>query len=219
MAVDLHIHSTASDGTLAPEQIVEEAARLGLAATAIADHDELSGVQAGQQRADELGLPFVPAVEINADYPNTEVHILGYWIDPADGTLQQDLARIREARLGRARQIVERLHDLGVGLELEDVLAAAGHGSVGRPHVAQALVRAGHCRTPQQAFARYIGRGRPGYVPRVKPSVEEAIGIIRRAGGCPVLGHPGLVAGRPIPNTVRPGSRPSWPKRRASAWS
>jgi len=197
MAVDLHIHSTASDGTLAPEEIVGEAARLGLAAIAIADHDELSGVETGRRRADELGVPFVPAVEINADYPNTEVHILGYWIDPADGALQQDLARIRDARLSRAGQIVERLRGLGVSIHLQDVLAAAGHGSVGRPHVAQALVRAGYCRAPQQALARYIGRGRPGHVPRAKPSVEEAIAIVRRAGGCPVLGHPGLVAGRP----------------------
>lgn len=197
MAVDLHIHSTASDGTLTPEEIVEEAARLGLTAIAIADHDELSGVEIGQQRADELGISFVPAVEINTDYYQTEVHILGYWIDPADATLQQDLEQIRDARVLRARQIVERLQQQSVNIELQDVLEAAGGGSVGRPHVAAALVRAGVCRTPREAFAKYIGKKRPAYVPRAKPPVEEAIDIIRRASGCPVLAHPGLAAGRP----------------------
>ncbi len=197
MAVDLHIHSTASDGTLTPEEAIEEAARIGLTAVAIADHDELSGVETSQRRAAELGIPFVPAVEINTDYYETEVHILGYWIDPSDTTLQRDLKRIRDARLLRARQIVERLHEIGVHIELQDVLEAAGGGSIGRPHVAEALVRAGCCRTGRQAFARYIGKGRPGYVPRARPSVEEAIAIVQRAGGCPVLAHPGLVTGRP----------------------
>lgn len=197
MPVDLHIHSTASDGTLAPEEIAEEAARLGLAAIAIADHDELSAVGAGQRRASELGVRFVPAVEINADYYETEVHILGYWIDPADAGLQEDLARIRDARVQRAQLIVERLQGMGVRIELQDVLEAAGEGSVGRPHIAAALVRTGRCATLRQAFANYIGKRRPAYVPRVKPSVEEAIAIVRRRGGCPVLAHPGLVAGRP----------------------
>ncbi len=197
MPVDLHIHSTASDGTLAPEEIAERAARLGLTAIAIADHDELSGVGPAQRRAGELGVGFVPAVEINTDYHETEVHVLGYWIDPGDARLQQDLERIRDARIQRAGLIVERLQGMGVKIELQDVLEAAGEGSVGRPHIALALVRAGVCGTLRQAFANYIGKRCPAYVPRVKPSVEEAIRIIQRRGGCPVLAHPGLVAGRP----------------------
>jgi predicted metal-dependent phosphoesterase TrpH len=197
MPVDLHIHSTASDGTLAPEEIAEEAARLRLKAIAIADHDELSGVGPAQRRASELGVGFVPAVEINTDYYETEVHILGYWIDPADAGLQEDLARIRDARVQRAQLIVERLQGMGVKLELQDVLEAAGEGSVGRPHIAAALVQAGVCTTLRQAFRKYIGKRCPAYVPRVKPSVQEAIAIIQRRGGCPVLAHPGLVAGRP----------------------
>ena len=197
MAVDLHIHSTASDGTMAPEAIVDEADRLGLTAVAITDHDELSGVEAGQRRARELGVPFIPAVEINATYHKAEVHILGYWIDPGDALLQRKLQQIREVRLVRAERIVKLLQQMGAKIELDDVLQAAGPGSVGRPHVAEALVRAGVCAAPQQAFARYIGKGRPAYVRREKPACTEAIDIIRAASGCPVLAHPGLVTGHP----------------------
>lgn len=197
MAVDLHIHSTASDGTLTPEQIVEEARRIGLTAIAIADHDELGGLQAARQAAGEAGLPLIPAVEINADYGQTEVHVLGYWVDPEDAVLQRELQSIREARLRRAERMTELLRESGVRLELEDVLRAAGGGSVGRPHVAAALVEAGVCQTPQQAFNRYIGKGRSAYVPRERPSVTQALDIVRRTGACPVLAHPGLVAGHP----------------------
>jgi predicted metal-dependent phosphoesterase TrpH len=196
MAVDLHIHSTASDGTMTPQGIVDEAERLGLTAIAIADHDELYGAEAGQRRAEELGLPFVPAVEINTDYGQTEVHILGYWIDPADAAFQRELEQIREARVLRAQRMVESLQEMGIGIELDDVLQVAGRGSVGRPHVAEALVRAGVCATCEEAFRRYLRRGRPGYIPREKPSPTEAIEIVRRVGGCPVLAHPGLVRGR-----------------------
>jgi len=198
MAVDLHIHSTASDGTLTPEAIVKEAKRLGLAAIAIADHDELLGSEEAVARGEVLDLPVVPAVEISTDYEEVEVHILGYWIDPRDACLAERLRSIREGRVLRAQRIVDRLREVGIDrITLEDVLREAGGGSVGRPHVAAALVTAGVCRYPQEAFRRYLGKNAPAYVPRVRPSTEEAIAIVRQARGCPVLAHPGLVPGKP----------------------
>ena len=197
MAVDLHIHSIASDGSLAPEEIVEEAWALGLTAIAIADHDVLAAVEPAGRRGEAVGLPVIPAVEISTDYQQSEVHILGYWVDPSDAELEAELQHIRDGRIIRARRLVERLRALGVKLELEDVLREARGASVGRPHVAAALVRAGVCGSPRDAFDRYIGKNGPAYVPRVRPSVAEAIQVIVRAGGCPVLAHPALVYGQP----------------------
>ncbi len=197
MPVDLHLHSTASDGSLPPEAIVDAASMLGLSAIALADHDVLAGVEPASRRGEAVGLEVIPAVEISTDYQETEVHILGYWVDPADAELESQLQHIRDGRITRASRIVERLGTLGVKLTLEDVLREARGASVGRPHVAAALVRAGVCTSPRQAFDRYLGKSGPAYVPRVRPSVPEAIEVIGRAGGCPVLAHPALVYGQP----------------------
>jgi len=197
MAVDLHIHSTASDGTQTPEQIVAEAKAAGLTAIAIADHDELSGNEEAAGLGATAALPAIPAVEISTDYVDTEVHVLGYWVDPANAELTDELKRIREGRVVRAERMVEKLKQQGVSLELEDVLRAADGGSVGRPHVARALLEAGYCTHPQQAFEKYIGKGSKAYVPRVRPTTEEAVRIVKETGGCAVLAHPGLVRKRP----------------------
>jgi len=209
MAVDLHIHSTASDGSLAPEAIVDEAKGLGLAAIAIADHDVMSGVEPARRRGEAVGLSVIPAVEISTDYEQTEVHILGYWVDPNDSRLEDQLRHIRDGRLIRARRMVERLRELNLKIKLDDVLREAHGASVGRPHVAAALVRVGACATPREAFDRYIGKNGPAYVPRVRPSVVEAVRIVARAGGCPVLAHPGLVFGHPriVQDVARLGAR------------
>ncbi|MBM3473305.1 MAG: PHP domain-containing protein [Armatimonadetes bacterium] len=198
MAVDLHIHSTASDGTLTPEAIVCEAQRIGLSGIAVADHDALEGSQEAVGQGERLGLSVVPAVEISTDYEDVEVHVLGYWIDPHDAQLGERLRAIRDGRLLRAERIIDRLREIGVyQITLDDVLRAAAGGSVGRPHVATALVRAGVCRNLQEAFRRYLGKDAPGYVPRVRPTTAEAIRTVKEAGGCPVLAHPGLVPRRP----------------------
>ncbi|MGQ9729728.1 MAG: PHP domain-containing protein [Candidatus Zipacnadales bacterium] len=198
MSVDLHIHSTASDGTLSPEEIVSEALRIGLTAIAIADHDELEGSREAVALGQMNGLSVIPAVEISTDYEKVEVHILGYWIDLADEWLARQLASVREARVWRAQQIVDRLRTLGIDqVTLDDVLREAGRGSIGRPHVAAALVRAGVCQAPQEAYRKYLKKGAPAYVPRVRPSTVEAIHIIKKAGGCSVLAHPGLVPRKP----------------------
>ncbi len=197
MAVDLHIHSTASDGTLTPREILSAASELNLSAIAIADHDDLTGTVEASELAQDSGQLVIPAVEISTDYKQTEVHILGYWVDRQSATLQEQLAHIREGRILRAARIVERLSEIGVSISLDQVLVKAAGGSVGRPHVAQTLVEAGECATGHEAFARYLGRHAPAYIPRVRPSTLEAIEMISESGGCPVLAHPGLVRGQP----------------------
>ncbi len=193
MAIDLHIHSTFSDGTLSPEEIVREAGERGLRAISITDHDCVDGVQPAQEAGARYGVEVVPGVEINTDFGPREVHILGYFIRPEDAALREALGTIRESRRRRAAAMVQRLGALGVPLELEAVLGLAPQGSVGRPHVAQALVAAGACRTLAEAFTRYLKRGRPAYVPRYKLSPAEAIAAIRESGGLAALAHPGLI--------------------------
>jgi hypothetical protein len=204
--IDLHVHTTCSDGTLTPEETVAEAARLGLAAIAIADHDITDGIApaAAAARAARLGL--IPAVEINTDYRGTEVHVLGYFIATEDGGLQESLRRLREGRRERNRRILERLRALGRPVEEERVLELAGEGSVGRPHIAQALVEAGYVQSVHDAFARYLSRGRSAYVERYRVTPAEAIEMVQRAGGLAALGHPAKV-GRDglIPELVKAG--------------
>ncbi len=188
--VDLHAHSTASDGVLSPAQLVAHAAHLGLKVLAITDHDSTDGVAEGVVAASERGITLIPGVEINTDVPGNEVHVLGYFVDIARQSFQDELARLREGRLGRARRMVEVLGKLGAPISLQRVLELAGEGSIGRPHIAQALIEAGHVASFNEAFDRYIGRNGPAYVPRMKFSPVEACILIRSAGGVPVLAHP-----------------------------
>jgi len=192
MSVDLHIHSTMSDGTQTPEEIVREACAKGLSAIAITDHDTIAGVRPALRATEGTSLTVIPAVEISTDYQDTEVHILGYYIDLGDNDLAEKLRYVQEARLIRAEKIVQKLRGLSVNLTLEDVLAESDGQSLGRPHVAGALVRKGVCSHPQEAFERYLKRGRAAYVPRYKLTPQEAISAIQGARGCAVLAHPGL---------------------------
>lgn len=192
MAVDLHVHSTCSDGTLTPIQVVREAASKGLKALALADHDTMAGVVPALRIAAAHGLDLFPAVEISAQHGRQEIHILGFLIDIHDPALTDALARVREGREDRLEKIISRLNGLDVPITLEQVKEIAGDGSVGRPHVAAALVRMGAVTTAQQAFQLYLRRGRPAYVDRFRLPVEEALVLVRNAGGLPVLAHPGL---------------------------
>jgi predicted metal-dependent phosphoesterase TrpH len=136
------------------------------------------------------GVEVIPGVEINTDVPGTEVHVLGYFLDHTDPVLCGELARLRDGRVGRAKRMAEKLTEMGAPIRFERILEIAGEGSVGRPHVAQALVEAGHVTSFDQAFERYIGRNSPAYVERIKFTPVEACALIRRAGGLPVLAHP-----------------------------
>jgi predicted metal-dependent phosphoesterase TrpH len=189
-AVDLHCHTTASDGALTPAQLVERAARLALKVVAVTDHDSTEGVAAALVAGQRHGVEVIPGVEINTDVPGTEVHVLGYFLDYADPVLRRELARLRDGRVGRAKRMAEKLTEMGAPIRFERILEIAGEGAVGRPHVAQALVEAGHVPSFDQAFERYIGRNSPAYVERMKFTPVEACVLIRRAGGLPVLAHP-----------------------------
>jgi 3',5'-nucleoside bisphosphate phosphatase len=188
--IDLHTHTTASDGVLSPAQLIARAAHLGLKVLAITDHDTTDGVTEAAQAAQAAGIELIPGVEINTDVPGNEVHVLGYYVDVTQQSFVDELARLREGRLGRARRMVEVLGELGAPISLERVLQLAGEGSIGRPHIAQALVEAGYAGSFNEAFDRYIGRNGPAYVPRMRFSPGEACTLIRHAGGVPVLAHP-----------------------------
>lgn len=188
--VDLHCHTTASDGALTPVQLVQRASRLGLKVVAVTDHDSTDGVAPALEAAPRYGIEVIPGVEINTDVPGTEVHILGYFLDHTDPALNGELARLREGRIGRAKRMAEKLAEMGAPVRFERILELAGEGAVGRPHVAQALLEAGHVTSFDQAFEKYIGRDSPAYVERLKFSPAQACALIRRAGGVPVLAHP-----------------------------
>jgi len=188
--VDLHVHTTASDGALTPTQVVQRAARLGLEIVAITDHDTVAGIPEALAAGLLHGVEVIPGVEINTDVPGAEVHVLGYFVDHLNQELDAELAVLRDGRVGRARRMAEVLTAMGAPVRFERILEIAGEGSVGRPHVAQALLEAGHVSSFGQAFEQYIGRNSPAYVERPKFTPAEACALICRAGGLPVLAHP-----------------------------
>ena len=169
------------------------AAAVGLTAIAITDHDSTEGVAEAQDAARAAGLELVPGVELSTDVASGEVHILGYFVDPASPELQATLRQLRESRRGRARQMVEKLAALGMPVAWERVKELAGAGAVGRPHVAQALVEKGYVATTAEAFDRVIGRHGPAYVDRFKLLPADAVRLVRRAGGLPGLAHPVII--------------------------
>jgi predicted metal-dependent phosphoesterase TrpH len=191
--IDLHIHTTASDGTYTPLEAVAAAHASGVEVLGIADHDSLDGIAEALAAGASAGITVVPGVEINTDYSETEAHVLGYFVDHASERLNEVLADIRRRRVERAQEMIARLARLGMHLDEARVRELAGDGSVGRPHVARALVEAGYVKTGGEAFARYIGRGQAAYVPRYRLTPDQAAEAIRAAGGIPVLAHPGKV--------------------------
>lgn len=188
--LDLHTHSTASDGLLSPAQLVALAVERGLQALALTDHDTIAGILEASAAAQAAALRFIPGMELSTHVAAGEVHMLGYFIDPTDPTLRDALAQFRAARAGRAETMVERLSAAGAPITLARVHAFAGGGSIGRPHVARALIEAGHATSLNEAFERWLVRGRPGYVERFRLTPPEAIRLIRAARGVPVLAHP-----------------------------
>ncbi len=161
-----------------------------LRAIALTDHDTLAGIAEAQAAAAGTGLEVVPGVEVNSEGQWGDLHFLGLYVDPAHPLLNERLHAMREARLGRAQRMVERLNQLGAPLDWDEVLQQAGGESVGRPHVARALLQRGHVSTTDEAFHRYIGRQGPAYVPRLRLKPTEVIEVIRQAGGVAVLAHP-----------------------------
>ncbi len=188
--IDLHLHTTHSDGSLPPRSVLELAHKAGVIALALTDHDITAGIPEAQIVGAELGIEIVPGVEISSRYLETELHILGYFLDWQDPTLTARLAQLRESRHSRNPRIVQKLNELGLELSYEDVRRLAGTESVGRPHIARVMMDKGYVTSAKDAFDRYLGNGRPAYVPRELPDPATAIQWIREAKGLPVLAHP-----------------------------
>jgi hypothetical protein len=201
---DLHTHSTFSDGTLEPEQVVELAATRDLTGIALTDHDTTEGVERARKAATGTGLRVLLGCELSAEYLGAPVHVLGYAFDPAEPVFAARREWIRDGRVGRARRMVERLRALGADVDLDRVLELAGSGSVGRPHVAMAMVEAGVVPDVPSAFVpEWIGTGGRAYVAKDAVGPTEAVQLIRGAGGAAVLAHPSLHAGAgPVPEPV-----------------
>jgi 3',5'-nucleoside bisphosphate phosphatase len=188
--IDLHTHSTASDGSRSPGDVVREAKRLGLVAMAITDHDTLDGLAEAQAVGNELGVRIVPGIELSAVEDDVETHVLGLHLSDTS-ELAGSLTSLRNMRLGRAERIVARLNDIGVRITFEDVLREAAGGAVGRPHIARAMVNDGWATDFRDAFDRYLGNGRVAFVQKDRLPLVDAIAMIHRAGGLAVLAHPG----------------------------
>lgn len=195
--VDLHLHTTYSDGTQSPEALVADAAARGVALIAITDHDEIGGIAPAQAAGAALGVQVISGVEINTEVGREQIHILGYGFPPDAPALLAGLAALRQARVERLEKMLARLAVLGYHLDAARVLAIAGHGSVGRPHLARALVEAGFLPDIRTAFDRLISNHGPAYVPRTPYRPEAAIALIRGAGGVTSLAHPGKL-GDPV---------------------
>jgi len=188
---DLHTHSNCSDGLLSPAALVELAVSRGVRIMALTDHDSTEGLPEAIQAASHYpNFTLIPGVELSTDVPGSEVHVLGYFLDPKDGHLQEELAHLRSLRRDRGRRMVEKLRDLGLDISWERVRAIADGGAVGRPHVAQALLEKGYIGSTQEAFERYIGRNGPAYVERTKMTPAEAVAFLHHQRALPVLAHP-----------------------------
>lgn len=193
--IDLHLHTTASDGTLSPAALVARAAAAGLTIISVTDHDTLAGIPEARTAADDLGLRLINGAEITAIENQRDVHLLAYFVDPNHASLASFLSRQRTDRIRRVREIAHRLETLGLVIDVEPLLEAAracAGRSVGRPLLADALVAAGHARDRNDAFARLLGNGCPAFVPRAGATPDEVIAIVREAGGIVSLAHPAL---------------------------
>lgn len=186
---DLHTHTTASDGDLTPTQLIARGKSRGLAALAITDHDTLKGVEEGLAAGEACGMRVIPGIEISAVYEPGTLHMLGYFPDYPVG-LEEDLQQVQQGRKDRFPKIIERLHAHGLTITLEDVKAIAGEAQIGRPHIAKALIQKGYVKDFEEAFDRWLAKGKPAYVSKEKLSWEEAVRLIRAHGGVPVLAHP-----------------------------
>ncbi len=190
--IDLHAHSNRSDGTFTPAEVVHLAAERDLDVIALTDHETTDGLDEALATGAAAGVEVVPGVELSAEHEHTSVHVLCYWMDPANDELRTELGRLHDERFRRGERMVERLQELGLPVSFERVREIAAGDNIVRPHVAQAMVEAGVVETEQDAFDRYIADGRPAHVPKHALDPVVAVGLIRRAGGVCVLAHPGM---------------------------
>lgn len=190
MIVDLHTHSTASDGSEKPASVIRLARRAGLGAVALTDHDTLEGIGEAREAASHLGIELVPGVELSLDYDRGGMHLAVLWLEPGQGPLQDRLQGLQSGRGERNDRIVDRLRHAGMEITIEEVLEEAGSGSVGRPHIAAVMMSKGYVPDIRTAFDEWLGAGKPAYVGRDRLEPEEAIILARESGAVPVLCHP-----------------------------
>jgi predicted metal-dependent phosphoesterase TrpH len=198
--IDLHTHSNASDGDYSPAQLVQEAKKRGLSALALTDHDTLGGLEGAKAEAQTVGIHFIPGIEINIQWapdgaasglgPGGEFHLLGLGIHSPSNAFIAAIDELSRRREARNREILDRMHELSIDVRWEEIVALSGGHSVGRPHFASMLVKKNIVRNKEQAFARYLKRGKPLYVPKAGLVFAEAAALIRESGGIPVLAHP-----------------------------
>ncbi|HKP51097.1 MAG TPA: PHP domain-containing protein [Chloroflexia bacterium] len=189
--IDLHTHTTASDGALTPTALLHRAAQVGISTLAITDHDTVAALTEARPVAEALGIRLITGVEFGTNWADAEIHMLGYFFDPDHPQMQRTLADLREGRLERGRHMVEKLNALGLSdVTWERVEQIAAGGSVGRPHVAEALIERGYASTIDEAFSKYLGRGKPAYVERTQITPAECISLVHSAGGVISFAHP-----------------------------
>lgn len=201
MSSDLHIHTTASDGKWEPERIGEIAYRLGLSYISITDHDSTEGIALALKGAPH-GISIISGIELGAYFEHYDIHILGYGFDYQDQKLQNQLAKMRDARFYRAQKMVERLNELGMEIDLTEIVAEAKGENIGRLHFANVMMARGYVKTRQEAFEKFLNKGQPAYIERFKLTVEKAIKLIYSAGGLAVLAHPGAIGFRSLEEEI-----------------
>ncbi len=187
---DLHTHTTASDGSDTPEELVRLAGRAGLSALSITDHDTTDGLARGAEAAEKEGVELVPGVELSVAFPRGNMHLLGYYIDAGSKPLQKVLKKVQAARSERNPRILERLDRLGMPVTMAELEEMAQGGQIGRPHIARIMVEKGYVKSVSQAFDKFLKKGGPAYAPKSILGPEDAIKTVRAAGGIPVLAHP-----------------------------
>ncbi|SES77400.1 PHP domain-containing protein [Anaerobranca gottschalkii] len=202
--MDLHIHSLHSDGTMSIKKIIEIAESLNLEIISITDHDTVSGVQEAIELVKGKEIKLVPGIEINTEYKKKEVHILGYFIDIFNDNLIETIEYLRNERVNRVKKIITKLNNLNIPITFEEVLEQSKGESIGRPHIALAMIKKGYGKTVAEIFDEYIDQGKPAYVERFKLSPYDAIKLIRNANGIAVLAHPRLVKDEDIVNELLP---------------
>jgi hypothetical protein len=192
MKIDLHLHTNFSDGKLSPEQLLKFAYENHYAYLSITDHDSTLGYKEACKYVTNYPLELIPGVEVSTIFQTSDVHILAYYVDVDNFQLNEMLKKIYDSRYGRAKKMVDNLTDMGLTLNWEDVLKFAGQNKyVGRPHIARAMIESGHCKTIKEVFDVYLNNDSPIYVPKYRIDTEQAIRIIKEAGGIPVIAHPG----------------------------
>ncbi|MFP4164342.1 MAG: PHP domain-containing protein [Chitinispirillaceae bacterium] len=204
--VDLHIHTTFSDGSFSVEEVMECVAAKGLKAVSITDHDCTDAYPSAMELGADMGIEVIPGVELSSEIQGTDIHILGYYIDINNSAFINKLREMKEARFVRAQKIVSNLNNQGVDLRFDTVLSIAGVGAIGRPHIAAAMLKEELVYSFREAFDKFIGYGSPAYVEKLKMSPKEVFDLIKQAGGIPVLAHPGVTrVDERIPEFIRDG--------------